>query len=130
MKKSLTYIILAYCALAFLLLSCAGHTGGQGGVGLTGPSGATGPQGTPGLVGPQGPAGLAGTQFEFVQLCPGTTSYPNVFIELGMCVNGDLYGVYSANGGFYTYFPPGHYSSNAIGSACNLVIGPNCSVTH
>ncbi len=122
--------IIRMFAFLMLLNACAGHTGGQGIQGVSGNNGATGPQGPQGLVGPMGPAGLAGTQFTFVQLCPGSPSYPNVFIELAMCVNGDLYGVYSANGGFYTYFPPGNYSSNAIGSACNLTIGSNCTVTH
>lgn len=101
--------------------------------------GATGPQGPQGIaglsvvgpIGPSGPAGANGTQISFVNLCPGTTTYPSQFVEVAICVNGqDLYGVYSANNGFLTFFPQGAYTSNAIGAACNLVIGPNCTVTH
>lgn len=135
-----------YAIIALLLcMSCAGPKGNDGVMGPTGAPGSDGRAGSDGtngndghdgatgpagLVGPQGPAGLAGTQFTFVQLCPGAPSYPHVFIELAMCVNGDLYGVYSANGGFYTYFPPGAYSSAGIGSACNLTIHANCTITH
>lgn len=104
----------------------------------SGASGASGLNGSDGMsiVGPIGPAGSPGangidaTPITVVDLCPGVTSYPGVFIEVGLCINRGLYGVYSANGGFMTYLPPGNYSSNAIGSACTLTIGSNCMVSH
>lgn len=91
-----------------------------------------GEQGVPGesIVGPQGPAGADGNLATLVALCPGVTTYPSAFVEVALCLNNKLYGVYSANNGFLTLLPPGNYSSNAIGSACNLTILPNCVVSH
>ncbi len=63
-----------------------------------------------------------------VQLCPGTTTYPSVFVEYALCINNQLYGVYSVNGGFLSLLPPGTYSSNAIGSSCSLTIAADCKV--
>lgn len=92
---------------------------------LRGPQGPVGPTGPPGSRGPIGP----GEPYYFVQLCPGVQStYPSAFPELAICTGGSLYGVYSANNGFLTLFPPGRYSSNAIGSACSFTIKPNCEV--
>lgn len=94
--------------LSFLLiLSACGPTGGTGG---------------------QGPTGTSGTIITIVQLCPGfVPSYPNVFPEVAECINGKLYGVYSANGGFLSALPSGTYSSNGIGASCNLTI-KGCNV--
>lgn len=83
-------------------------------------------QGDPGV---QGPKGADGTTITLVQLCPGVSNY-GTFIEVAMCIDDNLYGVYSANNGFLTYLPPGNYTSNAIGSACNLTIQPHCVVSH
>src|ERR1700677_3652665 len=58
---------------------------------------------------------------EPVQFCPGTPSYPSTFPEVGWCLNGELYAVYSSNDGFLTLIPPGNYQSNAIGSSCNFI---------
>jgi hypothetical protein len=80
------------------------------------------------LNGERGPTGADGTTITIVQLCPGHTTYPSTFLEVAMCINNKLYGVYSANGGFMTELPPGNYSSNAIGSACNLTVLANCMV--
>lgn len=93
--------------------------------------GETGPQGIPGqsIVGPEGPRGADGQIAQVIPLCPGTSNY-GVFVEVGLCINNKLYAVYSANGGFLTYLAPGNYVSNAIGSACNLTVQPNCVVTH
>lgn len=85
-----------------------------------------------GLNGEQGAQGIAGvnpTPITVVPLCPGINSYPGVFIEVGLCINNNLIGVYSANGGFATTLSSGSYSSNAIGSSCNLTIN-GCTVTH
>ncbi len=90
--------------------------------GLTGAVGAAGPTGS------QGPAGTDINNISMVQLCPNVTAYPNTFSEYAVCFNNSLYGVYSENGGFWAYLPPGAYSSDGINSSCNLTIGPNCAV--
>jgi hypothetical protein len=91
-----------------------------------------GKDGTNGLDGKsvQGPAGSNGTVITTVQFCPGTSSYPSTFPELGLCINNNLYAVYSANDGFLTLIPPGSYNSNAIGSSCTFTVLPNCSISH
>lgn len=100
------------------------------GCGKPGPQGSTGETGAVGPSGLQGTPGADATPSYMVKLCPGASSYPTVFIEYAICVQGELYGVYSSNGGFLALLPPGNYSSNAIGSACNLTVGPNCAVSH
>lgn len=103
------------------------HSGIDGTKGSDGQEGAIGPQGAQGI---QGLAGADGTQITVVALCPGTPSYPSIFLEDALCINNALYGVYSANGGFLTLLPPGTYSSNAIGATCSLTVRPHCQVTH
>lgn len=84
-----------------------------------------GPQGPQGVAGPAGPAsGFTGT----VQLCPGAPTYPSVFPEVGLCINNELYGVYSINDGVLVKLPPGRYSSNSLGSRCSFTIYANCQV--
>lgn len=117
-----------YIAIAIVLLtSCgrvpAGPQGVSGGVGLQGAPGATG------ATGPQGTAGEDTSSIYMVKLCPGDSIYPSTFVEYAFCVNNNLYGTYSANGGFSTLLPPGQYSSNAINSSCNFSVLPNCLVT-
>jgi hypothetical protein len=77
----------------------------------------------------QGPPGTPGTVITTVQFCPNVVSiYPTTFPEYGLCINGNVYAVYSANDGFLTLTPPGTYNSNAIGSACAFTILPNCVI--
>lgn len=83
-----------------------------------------------GTNGTAGAAGSPGTVITSIQLCPGVPVYPSKFIEVAFCMNEQLYGVYSANGGFITLLPPGAYASNGINSSCNFTIGNNCSVAH
>lgn len=88
-------------------------------------------QGNVGAIGPTGTQGVPGqdiTPVSLIQLCPGTPVYPTTFIEYGICVGNSLYGVYSANGGFLAYLPPGNYTSNGIGSNCDFSILPNCVI--
>lgn len=112
-----------------------GAAGANGVDGQNGSNGTNGQDGATGSQGPQGPAGASGangidtTPITVVNLCPGTSNY-GVFVEIALCLNNNLYAVYSANGGFLTYLAPGGYSSNAIGSACSLTVQPNCVVTH
>jgi hypothetical protein len=72
---------------------------------------------------------LPTNNFIIVQFCPGTTSYPQTFNEIGFCINSQLYAVYSANSGFLTLVPPGTYSSDGINSSCTFVVGQNCEVS-
>lgn len=149
-----TAIALLWILFGFGLLATSIY---MTGCGQQGPGGVQGPPGSPGLgctvinvtdpvVAPNGGAqitcsgtsvlvlngsnGLPGSAITPVQLCPGVVSYPSTFIEYGWCMNNKLWGVYSANDGFLTYFPPGSYQSNAIGSRCNLTIGSNCQVSN
>lgn len=87
----------------------------DGAAGQTGAVGATGSDATPVMV---------------VQFCTGfTQSYPNTFAESGICVNNEMLGVYSENGGFLAVLPPGNYSSDGINSSCTFTIGANCTVS-
>lgn len=119
----------------FMLTSCCpvqgprGSEGKPGAVGASGPAGSTGAQGEAGRDGLNGSDGQDASPVTIVPLCPGVSNY-GAFVEVGICLNGSLYGVYSDHGRFMTLLAPGHYSSNAIGSACNLTVGPNCTVTH
>lgn len=112
-----------------VLLSSCGHQVDVGAV--QGAPGERGPAGVAGAVGAQGLQGIPGADaasVRVVPLCPGVSSY-GTFVEVGICVQDQLYAVYSANGGFMTLLAPGSYSSNAIGSACNLTVSAHCVVT-
>ena len=85
-----------------------------------------GKDGTNGIDGKQG---SPGTTITSVQFCPGVPSYPSTFPETGLCINGNIYAVYSANDGFWTLIPPGIYHSNAIGSSCNFTVMSNCVIS-
>lgn len=113
-----------------------GHTGSTGSDGHDGANGSNGVNGQDGANGSNGSNGSNGTNgtdatpVTLIKLCDDTPVYPSVFVEYGLCLNNELYGVYSANGGFLALLPPGSYTSNGIGSACNLVVGANCQVSH
>jgi len=83
-----------------------------------------GPQGLP------GPAGSDLNPITIVHFCPGSTIYPTTFIEVALCVDNELWAVYSSNGGFLTLVPQGNYTSDGINSICNFTVGPNCTVTN
>ena len=90
-----------------------------------------GSAGTAGADGAQGAAGAPGTVITPIQFCPGfKQSYPNTFSESAICVGGNLYGVYSLNGGFLAELPPGEYSSDGVNASCNFSIGPDCKVSN
>lgn len=116
------------------IVSCCprdGKDGPPGVIGPQGPSGSNGNDGDDGAIGPTGPVGdtgASGTLATFVQFCPGVTAYPSTFVEVGICVNHNLYAVYSANDGFLTLIPPGRYHSNAIGSRCDFTVLTDCDV--
>lgn len=82
------------------------------------------------LNGTNGSNGTNGTSIQQVKFCPGTTTYPSKFIEVGFCVDNKLFAVYSANGGFLTEIPVGYYSSNGINASCSFTVQANCQVSH
>lgn len=94
-----------------------------------GAQGATGAAGSNGANGTNGTNGTNATPVSLIKLCPGTPSH-TVFVEYAICVQNQLYAVYSANGGFLTLLSPGGYTSDGIGSACNLTVAANCVVSH
>jgi len=114
------------------VLVCDGQTGAVGPTGASGTNGADGLTGTTGATGSQGAAGASGTVFTSVQFCPSSfvPTYPSVFPESGICYNGNLWGVYSENGGFWAELPPGQYSSDGINASCTFTIEPNCAVSN
>ena len=122
-----TAVIFAVLALAVLATGCAGR---QGAIGPQGIPGTSGHVGYPGIPGPQGPPGTPGATITAVPLCNDTPVYPQVFVEVGFCIDGQLYGTYSSMGGFSTLLLPGAYTSNAVGSSCNFTVEPGCVVTH
>ena len=94
--------------------------------------GKSGPAGSAGAVGNPGTPGVPGqdaTPVTVVNFCGGPSVYPSTFPEYGLVISGKVYGVYSQNGGFLAYLPPGTYVSNAIGSACNFVINADGTVS-
>ena len=78
-----------------------------------------------------GANGVNTTLLQPVQFCPNkTTVFPSTFNEVGFCINNSLYAVYSANGGFLSLIPPGHYSSNGINSTCSFTVGNACQISY
>lgn len=129
-KYALVCLFLALNACGEKAVVITGPPGADGVPGINGVDGQNGTNGTDGVPGLDGQDGISPPTPYMVHLCPGVTAYPSVFVEVALCLNNKLYGVYSANGGFLTYLPPGTYSSNAIGSACNLTVGADCQVTN
>lgn len=129
-----TTILITLIALTMLTVACAPVRGIKGDAGapgqsVTGPQGPAGHDGATGPTGDVGPRGSDGEIATVIQLCPGYSNY-GTFVETALCINNQLYGVYSANGGFLTLLAPGNYTSNAIGSACNLTVVANCGVVN
>ena len=128
--------MIKYIALILLcgLTACRGPEGHKGtnGVdgkdGVNGIDGRNGENGATGPVGTTGPAGADGHIAVVIPLCAGTPTYASVFVEVALCINQELYAVYSANGGFLTKILPGTYSSNAIGSRCDFKVIQNCQI--
>lgn len=121
--------------------SIVGQRGQVGAIGVVGPQGPAGNDGTNGvdgqngtngsngLDGAVGPKGEDGTVITPIQFCPNVVpTYPSTFPESGLCINGNIFAVYSANDGFLALIPPGVYSSNAIGSSCTFTVLANCQI--
>lgn len=77
-----------------------------------------------------GTNGTNATSVTPVQFCPGVTTYANEFNELGFCISGSLYAVYSENDGFLSEIPPGNYSSDGINASCTFTVEANCVITN
>ncbi len=87
------------------------------------------PDGTSSFVS-NGLNGTNGSLISFVKFCPGTTTYPSEFNEVGLLFNGSIYAVYSINNGFLSLIPPGYYTSNAMNSTCNFTVNANGTITN
>lgn len=102
----------------------------NGSDGASGISGSNGSDGQNGLDGSNGINGTNGTVITSIQLCNGITpSYPSTFPEVALCIDNQLYAVYSANDGFLVLLTPGVYSSNGINASCTFTVGQNCGVS-
>ena len=120
---------------SLVLNGATGAQGAQGATGATGQQGATGSQGNAGQNGSNGHDGTNGhngtngTIVTAMQFCPGITPhYPSAFPEVGFCIAGTLYAVYSANDGFLAEITPGTYSSDGIHASCTFTVESNCEV--
>jgi hypothetical protein len=150
--------IIGFLALVLLLCGCVGPTGLQGSAGTNGtsctvitlasnqpatPNGGAliscpdgtksvvvnGTNGTNGTNGLNGTNGTSGTVINAVQFCPSITNYPSTFSEVGFCIGGTLYAVYSANNGFLSAILNGTYSSDGINSSCTFTVN-GCTISH
>lgn len=143
MEKHSDFMVLVFFVLLLSILfivvlpGCApvygskGDPGAQGLPGLNGPQGPIGTPGDVGPIGPQGPAGSPGTVVNVIQLCPNSVpKYPTVFPEQAICIENNLYAVYSVPGAFLTVLPPGEYLSSAIGSECDFTVESGCVIIH
>ena len=117
------------------LISCQDGTqslvlnGTPGTNGTNGTNGSNGANGSNGSNGSNGTNGTNGTVVTPVQFCSADkASYPNTFPEVGFCIAGQLYAVYSANDGFLSLITPGTYTSNGINSSCTFTVSANCAV--
>lgn len=118
-------LIMFMCLILLIVCTACGKPK-QGDVG---PAGKTGTAGSVGATGPQGVPGVDITPVQIINVCPAfTPSYPNTFPEYVICLQDELYGVYSANGGFMALLPPGNYSSNGIGASCTFTVEAHCVI--
>lgn len=147
------YTIIGATLLTLIALSnsgCSDHimfvSGPKGDVGAPGNTGPMGPPGTSCFVvsalgganincsdGSSAPIldglnGAPGTTISIVQFCAGATSYPTTFVEVGFCINNELWAVYSESNGFMVKVPPGIYQSHAHNSSCTFTVAPNCVI--
>ncbi len=130
--RSIQYFL--FMILVIMTISaCAPQKGDKGDtvVGPVGERGVPGESivGNPGADGQNGSDGVDATPTTIIRLCPGFTQYNSTFVEVALCIQNRLYGVYSANGGFMTEIVPGTYLSEGINNTCTLVVGSNCQVT-
>jgi hypothetical protein len=111
-----------------IMISCTDGTKALIVNGVDGKDGTNGTDGKNGADGTNGVDGKNGTVIQSINLCRGQTTYPSMFVEVAFCIGGNLYAVYSANGGFMTMIPPGTYSSSGINSTCTFTVKESCQV--
>lgn len=108
-----------------------GADGSKGETGETGATGATGSSGSNGQNGNDGRDGTDATPITITQFCPGNVNYPNVFPEVGLCINSKIYAVFWDRGqAFMAEVPPGAYRSTSTSLACNFTVQSNCIISH
>src|ERR1700677_3947355 len=125
-----TLIMTLFLVTIVINLSCTGQNGSNGSNG----SSCSVSSITPSSVVPTGGALLQctdgtqaliinGTVIQPVQFClHPVTTYPSTFAEVGFCINGEIYAVYSANDGFLSPIPSGNYTSDGINASCNFTV--------
>lgn len=120
--------------LIFFLFACGDQylplPGPQGPKGDKGDTGNQGIPGSQGFQGNPGIPGVPGTQITAVQFCVGyTPTYPSLFPEIGLCINGNLYAEYYAppSSGLVLLLP-GYYRSTQTGAPCNFTVKSNCII--
>lgn len=136
MKLATLYFFFLVIFSFFAFIGCAPpgaipHTVIEGPPGAPGQDGRDGQDGAPGQDGRDGRDGANGADGQparVVPLCPGVSNY-GVFVEVALCINNQLFAVYSTPAAFLTLIPPGRYSSQGVGSACNFTVLPNCQIT-
>jgi hypothetical protein len=121
---------LSACGPAIVATTVPGPVGPSGTPGAKGDPGKNGADGAQGAVGPQGTPGAPGTITTTVQFCPGyTTSYPNTFPEVGLCIGGSLSAVYwDGRNAWLSPVPPGDYMSTSTSAPCNFKVLAGCVV--
>lgn len=88
-------------------------------------------QGIPGPAGLQGASGIDASGVTTVQFCLGyTTTYPTTFSEVGLLINGKVYGVLWNGQAALVELPPGYYSSTSTSAPCNFTINPDGTVSN
>lgn len=118
---------LGFFCLISLLTACGsgkdGANGAAGGQGKVGQAGSPGLQGAPGIPG--------GSNVIPVQFCDGTPTYPTNFLEVGLCIDNQLYAVYWNGQAALTLLPPGTYGSTSGGGTnCVFTVSDNCAISH
>lgn len=128
MKKFFVFLSLVLVLSGGACGRFKGEKGDSGLNGADGYNGVDGEDGQNGKDGADGKNGKDGTTVTMVKFCPGTPTYPTVFVEYAFCIDGKLYATYSANGGFTAYLPNGRYHSEGIGSRCDFTV-TSCTIT-
>lgn len=82
-----------------------------------------------GSKGDLGATGANGAAVTVVTFCPGTTPPPlSTFPVTGLCINNQVYGIYTSSTSFLGVLPVGSYNAASIDSACSFNILPDCVI--
>lgn len=84
-----------------------------------------------GNAGEAGAKGLDGSTITTVQFCPGLSSYPSTFPEVGLCISNKLYGVFwISNSAFMAEIPTGNYVSTSTSLPCSFKVTTSCNISY